>query len=236
MQTNITNNMKLTKLRFLKIIFDTEIKPWEIPAFRGAISEKVGFDRDVFHNHRSDGSVYYRYPLIQYKSFGNNPGMVCMGDSVDEIYHLFSGKSNIIRFSGEAHELKIKELNLKQFNMQIWDKSFDYRLSRWLPLNQKNYNQYFSLQSEKERREMLNRILAGHILSFAKGIGWWMEKRFEVEITDIFRSKQVKFKGNIVTSFDILFRSNVFIPNYTGIGKGVSKGFGVVHEDNNQKK
>ena len=56
----------MEKLKFLRVQFDTEIAPYEIPAFRGAIASKVGRDSVLYHNHLDDKTFRYGYPLIQY--------------------------------------------------------------------------------------------------------------------------------------------------------------------------
>jgi hypothetical protein len=38
-------------IRILTVIFDTEIFPFETPAFRAAIIEKVGRENILFNNH-----------------------------------------------------------------------------------------------------------------------------------------------------------------------------------------
>ncbi|MBK7886859.1 MAG: hypothetical protein IPJ86_05990 [Bacteroidetes bacterium] len=68
------------KLKTLLVVFDNEIKPHEIPAFRGAIIKKVGLDNFLFHNHREDGSVMYQYPVIQYKQIYGKPAIYCLDE------------------------------------------------------------------------------------------------------------------------------------------------------------
>jgi hypothetical protein len=47
----------------------------------------------------------------------------------------------------------------------------------------------------------------------------------------------MKYKGISFAAFDVLFKTNVSLPNYTGLGKGVSHGFGtVVRMYNNEEK
>jgi hypothetical protein len=55
-------------IRLLRVEFDAPLKPYEVPAFRGAVVAKVGREHDLFHNHLDDTRYAYRYPLVQYKS------------------------------------------------------------------------------------------------------------------------------------------------------------------------
>ncbi|NJL75795.1 MAG: hypothetical protein HC892_13005, partial [Saprospiraceae bacterium] len=77
----------MKKLRLLTITFDTEIKPYETPAFRGAVIERVGIQHTWFHNHQidpdTDHQYYYRYPLVQYKCNRKQPVLMFLDKAVE---------------------------------------------------------------------------------------------------------------------------------------------------------
>ena len=86
---------KIKKLRVLSVSFDTHIKPYELPSFRGALAHKVGIEHEWFHNHdNATGGFHNRYPLIQYKLdtyMGQfRPMMLCLDAAVEEAHHFFS--------------------------------------------------------------------------------------------------------------------------------------------------
>jgi hypothetical protein len=41
----------MKNLRILQVAFDTEIQPYELPYFSGAVARKVGIEHEWFHNH-----------------------------------------------------------------------------------------------------------------------------------------------------------------------------------------
>ncbi len=215
--------------RYLSIVFDTIIKPHEIPAFRGAIAQKVGFNKDVFHNHRADGSFYYRYPLVQYKQFGRHPGIVCLEHSIDELYHLFSKKTNTVFIHRRELELKVKDLTLKTIDLELTKSPIAYSLHSWVALSQKNYSIFSQFGTVEEKIKMLERILTGNILSFAKGIDWWLEQRLDLEITEVIAERWMKNKNTKIKVFDLNFTANITLPPFIGLGKGASRGFGVTN-------
>ncbi len=98
-------------------------------------------------------------------------------------------------------------------------------LSPWIALNQKNIDEYRK-SNDMEREEILKKVLIGNVISMSKGLNYtvndkvkcWLnlEKR-EVNIKNI---KHVAFIGE--------FKVNFNIPDYFGIGKNVSKGFGTI--------
>lgn len=220
----------MKKIRILNVIFDTEIQGHEIPAFRGAVAEKVGLENIIFHNHLNDQSFLYKYPLIQYKRISKCPAIQCIDYGVDEIHKFFENKSWDLKISDRILDMKIKSLQMNQFTMQVWNKNFDYTIQNWIALNQENYPKFQTIESLTERIAFLEKTLTANIISFAKGIEWTIDKPIELHIKDLKESKAVTLKGKKVMGFNIDFSCNVFIPNYIGLGKSVSLGFGMVKQ------
>jgi len=215
------------KIRLLNIEFENEIHPWEVPAFRGAVIESAGRKNIIFHNHKQDNYVY-SYPLIQYKRIGKKPHLVCIEEGVDEIHKFFENMQEGVFLNDRPYEIKIGNLNLSTFTMQVWDKAFYYHLSDWLPLNQDNYTKYNAINDEHEQIQFLNKILTGNVLSFAKGINWTIDKPIITKIDTIDRIKTLRIKGVRRVVFNVSFKTNIFLPISIGLGKNVSLGYGVV--------
>lgn len=220
----------MKKVRILTIVFDNEIKPYEVEAFRGAVIHKAGLEHDIFHNHQSDGKSINRYPFIQYKQIKNKPCLFCIEQGVDEVHHFFTNKNWEILISGRKLNLKIDKLDLKTLNLQAWDKMFNYSMYNWIALNSANYQTFKQLTNDDEKKELLKSILIGNILSMAKTIQWNVNKNIELKINEIKHTKPIKYKNTKMIGFDINFQCNVFLPNYIGLGKGASHGMGVLKQ------
>ena len=218
----------MKKIKLLTVTFDTEIKDFEIPAFRGAVINKVGRDSILFHNHIDDNKLLYKYPLIQYKTIGRKPAIQCIDVGVDEIHKFFEKSNWDLMISDRLLEMKIHHLDLNQFTMQVWDKLFLYSISNWIALNKQNYETYLTLESLAEKTILLEKILTANILAFAKGIEWTVDKPIIVKIIELNETNGVKLKGQSVLGFNVTFRCNVFIPKFIGLGKSVSLGYGMV--------
>ena len=218
----------LKRIRYLTVRFDTDLYDYELPAFRGAIVELVGSEHTLFHNHLSTGRFLYRYPVIQYKRIGSNPAIICLDEGVDEIHHVFNNASWDVQIGDRPVQLRIKDMRMNQFTMQAWEHRFPFCIRNWLALNQKNYEAYQELTGLVERITFLERILTGNILSMAKGLDWRIDREVIVRINDLSPLRWLRFKGQLLASFDADFSTNVFLPDFIGLGKGVSTGFGVV--------
>ncbi len=221
----------LIRIRYLTVRFDALIDRHELPAFRGAIANAVGPEFTLFHNHddREPGGFIYRYPAIQYKRMGRNPLIVCVEAGVDEIHHLFQQPSWDIDLNGRPLTLAVADLRLHQYTLQAWETMFPFRLTDWLALNSANYARYQTLTTDADRTDLLERVLRGNILSMAKGLGWHIDREVRVRIRDASPMRLLRFKNQLLAGFDVDFTTNVFLPDWIGLGKGVSVGFGVVH-------
>ena len=218
----------MKKVRVLNIQFDSELHTSEISAFRGAIIEKVGKESTLFHNHTGDVSYRYGYPLIQYKSIGKHAAIMCVDYGVDEIHRFFEQPDWKLNLNGREMNMKISRMNLNEFTMQVWDKMFDYSILCWLALNEENMPRYKAAEYETDRIELLENVLKSNIISFAKGIEWTVDKPIELKILKMNEPRITKYKNIPKLAFDLSFRTNVFLPNFIGLGKGVSRGFGTV--------
>jgi hypothetical protein len=225
------------ELRILSVTFDSHLEPWELPKFRGAIAHKVGLEHEWFHNHKalsSNFKFHYRYPLIQYKLHQNNPMLLCIDQAVEEAQHFFSKPDWTLMIGDKQHDMRIKNLNVKQFSMNLLEEKKEYRIHNWLALNQANYSLFQTLDRLSEKLDFLEPILISNILSFAEGIGWQIPGQVELAITDLLNIQLIEHKQVKRMAFNLHFKSNVFIPNFIALGKGGSYGFGVIKENRQQ--
>ena len=225
--------MKKTKTLFVQ--FDDSLPAWQVPAFRGAMIEKVGREHALFHQHQPDAGYIYQYPLIQYKSVQQKPSLLCIGEGVDEIHKFFGLRSWEVTIAGEKHQLKIHRLDMNNITINVWEKCFCYTIQNWRALNEENYQRYRATTSLVEKVALLERLLTGNILSFAKGIEWRVEKPVKVELQEIRGGKIIRYKGVPLMAFDVQFRCNVFLPEYLGLGKSASHGFGIIRHYREQR-
>ena len=233
----------MPKLRYLKIQFSNEIKPWELPCFRAAVIEATERRSTLFHNHRGNNGFMYRYPKIQYKLTQRKASIICLGEGTDDIHYLLANRSLRLRIGEREEDFSIEDVHLNYHQLQTWQGWFNYSIKNWQALNQENYKRYTQLQSEVERLQFLEKMLLGNLLAFAKTMAVdKTERPIEVKITRKKGEKWLKYKGRKVLTFDLNVQANVSLPDHIGLGKGVSVGFGNVKrfgsrqsEDGNQQ-
>ena len=105
-------------------------------------------------------------------------------------------------------------------------------ITPWLGLSQKNYKKYrndYLDASAKEKMKFLKKLIIGNILSFAKGVDWWVEGEIVVEAK--LEEVSVKFKNEEMIGFKGYFYSNIYLPEFIGLGKSTSRGFGTIRRE-----
>lgn len=218
-------------IRTLTVITDAEIRQKEVPLFRGAVIHSLGEHPNVyFHNHLDDDKFRYAYPLIQYKRLEGKAAIVCVEDGVDIIGQFLTeadgrltiGERQIICNTGKIQPARIL--------VQTWEEMFSYHISRWLPLNSKNYHLYKEIEGVVEKASFLENILKANLLSMLKGLDIHLEKELILKITEISDPYLIYNKGVKMMAFNADFKCNLSIPNNIGIGKNASIGCGIVHQ------
>lgn len=217
----------MNKQKILTIRFKNALRQEELQHFRGAINHAMEKANILFHNH-TDDNYRYSYPLIQYKRISRCATIVCINEGTGVIGEFFSNCNFDIVLGSKNIELDVDSVKANQVIVQVWDDLFSYRINKWLPFNQTNYRQYSEQEGISEKCTMLEKILIGNILSFAKGLGLFVDKPIICKITDIDKLYVIRYKGVSMTSFDAEFKCNMSILDFVGLGKGVSLGFGTV--------
>lgn len=194
------------------------------------------FKNVLFHQHKEDGSLRYKYPLIQYKIIDNNPLVLGLGDGSEEIINHFLDIEELKIadkiYIQPAGRLKVDLEDLfinNNYDMPAYKYNF---ITPWLGLSQKNYkkykNNYLDTAVDKKMK-FLKRLIIGNILSFAKGIDWWIEEEIVVEAK--LEEISVQFKNEDMIGFKGYFYSNIYLPELIGLGKSTSRGFGTISRE-----
>jgi hypothetical protein len=74
-------------------------------------------------------------------------------------------------------------------------------------------------------------MLVGNLLSLAKGLGWHVENPIIANVQHLLRERKITYKNTPLIAFDVTFSTNVFLPDYIGLGKSSAMGYGVVRRN-----
>ncbi len=205
---------------------EAKLSPNIAEKMRGYIGNR--FIEDSFlHNHETNGKEIYRYPMVQYKIVNESPLFIGIKDGVGSLWTVFDELLEL-KFDNDEHEVFEKKSLLKKVCFGASENIFQYSfLTPWLALNEKNYEKYQMLGGWGKRKELLEKILIGNIISMSKSLGYTVPPPIEANIHHL---KEVKasLKGTPMLGFLGQFSVNFEIPDYWGIGKSVSRGFGTI--------
>jgi hypothetical protein len=193
---------------------------------RGYVGNKFA-DDSVFHNHDRNGADIYRYPLVQYKVIDGTSLILGIAGGMNALWKIFDEVSMVVLGDYKVEIFDKKSL-IKQGLLRTTDNRPSYSfLTPWLALNQKNYEKYVILEAWTKRKAMLESILVGNLISMSKSLGYTVPAPITARLG---KMKEVKtsLKGTPMLGFLGEFSVNFDIPDYWGIGKSVSRGFGTV--------
>lgn len=181
----------------------------------------------ILHNHYSDDKFLLTYPSVQYKVIDDMFHILGINDAGRIVKHI---SQNLEFFDlDKRYNIERVIINQKEYDIKPSSQERHYKfISPWLGLNQNNYQRYIDSDSWKEKKELLNKILVGNILSMSKGLGIVVNKRLYAKTHLI--EKPVEYKSIIMKGFMGEFKVHYDIPDYFGLGKGVSQGFGCVKQ------
>ncbi|MEX0861225.1 CRISPR-associated endonuclease Cas6 [Nitrosopumilus sp.] len=199
--------------------FDSEqnVTPIQLRGFLAHLFTNIS----EFHHH-SDNS--YHYPLIQYKRIDKKLAVIGLGEFADVVFDKMSNLDHIT-----TQDQKISLTNIELQNMVYYPKEIKSKYkfaSPWIALNKENYTKY-SLLVKKDQRQFLEKILVGNILSMLKGMKIFVDYMITVKIVQ-YKSITITAHKNKFAGFFCNWDSNITIPEYCGLGKSISKGFGDV--------
>lgn len=187
----------------------------------------------AFHHHGENGLIY-QHPLIQYKVVDGKGLLTGLGQGS---YLIASIKPpSQIQVNKRLVSVVRSELNRNGCFLGISNASKTFRfISPWLGLNSRNKKEYDRLCSLNKSTDLLfSRILIGNLISLSKALRYNVTERIKVSVNlspaGIFTVKP----GTELLGFTGEFSTNFEIPDYWGIGKSSSRGFGAIETVNAQ--
>ena len=202
---------------------ELKLKNRDAEKIRGYIGNRY-IDNNLLHNH-DDNKFIYRYPLVQYKVIDNIPTIIGINEAANIVAKIGLFEDELI-IRDVSYDINKKEINKENIEFGCTDDYKEYEfVTPWIAINQKNRAEY-QYGNEIKKEEILKKILIGNIISMSKGLGYTVSKQLICWIN--VEEKRVKLKGITHVGFVGKFKVNFKIPDYLGLGKSVSRGFGTI--------
>ncbi len=207
---------------------EIELTPRYGHKLRGFFGNYFQEHSPLLHNHLEGTDKYrYAYPLVQYKVVEKRPMLVGFNEGAQLLVELFL-KIDQLELEGLTIPVHQKNIQSKKLTAGYADDLFEYEFKTlWMALNQDNYTQWKNL-NQQNRKDFLKPLLVNHIIAALRGVdcGPPKEKRLMCALQT--EERRTNFKNNIMTAFTGSFTINADLPDYMGIGKSVSRGFGTI--------
>ena len=211
------------------VVFSCTLSDKEVPLFRGAMLHAVQGESTLFHDHIGEG-FRYRYPLIQYRPMEGYASVIGLeegGEAIDRF--LAEGDICKVRIGRRTEPLLVTRIKRLQTTFALTAETEQtYVIRHYLPFNQENYKAYQEMDSLIERYALIEKCIVGNILSLAKSLGVFFDQKVVAKLVAVDNEALYKYKNIKMVGFDLKFKTNVQLPQYIGLGKGVSLGFGEI--------
>lgn len=197
---------------------------------RGFFATKFN-EYSLLHQHNVDKFIY-RYPMVQYKMIDRTPTVIGINEGAEVLKEIYDEYEKITLNDNE-YKIVERGITYKEEDFGISEKLIKYEfITPWFALNQENFRKYLSFD-KGQQAELLNKNLIGNILSMSKSLGYQVPEKIKC-YTEL-KSRSSSLKGNEIIAFKGSFITNFLIPDYFGLGKSVSRGFGTVRKWTGEK-
>jgi hypothetical protein len=196
---------------------------------RGAIADRYR-EWSIMHQHFGNQYLYH-HPLVQYKVIDETPMVVGLGIGAELLAALKPPGELVLNGT-------LVPFDQARIVSEIYEPDFStphcfHFATSWLALNEENYVRYreYEIHEKSEAiRTMLEKILIGNILSFAKGLGLSILATLRARINqwhaEPVRAKQ--HKTGMMLGFAARGEITFSAPPFWGFGKQSSRGNGVL--------
>ena len=173
----------------------------------------------------------YLYPRVQVKILNEQIYIVGIKEGVEPIMALIDNVKSFnfgnITINIDKYEA---EENVNQF--KVTEKLFRYKfITPWIALNKSNGGKYRFL-TDQEKPLFLNKLLGQNLLFIAKEVGEDIKTKIYTKVIVDSISPE-KIDDNGWGAFDGEFKTNFILPSYTGLGNGITRGYGTMFSLNN---
>ena len=154
-------------------------------------------------------------PSIQYRVIKGQAAIFSCGEGVDNSLRMWLlSRQGSFKLGNREMPLLISGMEEKIHTLSLLPTPKLYRIMDYLPLNTENYLRWKRAESLHERIELLERILAGNIITFVHHLGWRLPDRLEVKLMAIREMKTITVHGTQRIAFNLIYKANIDLPSW----------------------
>ncbi|MFC1746879.1 CRISPR-associated endonuclease Cas6 [Candidatus Neomarinimicrobiota bacterium] len=200
-----------------------ELTPYQL---KGAIIRQFP-DHPIIPFINGQYRVSVRYPRIQVKVLRNQLCLFGLGEGYDNV---MAFQEQLESFDVEDQHFTVKEREILESTLDYHEPSDEFIrykfITPWVALDRKSLARFKSLLP-RERINFLNRLLVQNLLFIVRDL------QFDVSFNVSCRVRLQSLSPRVVEeqgsgSFKGYFTSNMEIPDYLGLGNGITKGLGTI--------
>ncbi len=169
----------------------------------------------------------FLYPRVQVKILNEQIYLVGIKDGADPVLEM-TKELELLNFGNITFKILDKDVEESIDQFKHVDQLLRYRfVSPWIALSKNTQNRYKFLKN-KDRIAFLNRLLGQNIVFLAREMGVELNEKVYTKLRlDSLFPKPV-YENNW-GSFSGEFQTNFILPNYIGVGNGITRGYGAIH-------
>jgi len=168
----------------------------------------------------------HRYPVLQCKQVKRNLMVTGIGQGADCLCHL-TGDLTTLGSGENSCRITARDPAIRSELFGVIDASDTYEFQTpWLALNQQHAKKFYDLNGKPQRDAFMQKLLMSHLTTLAKSLDYTITVPITCEAKVRFLRERIERENVIV--FLGKFRTNLRIPDYLGIGRSVSQGYGTI--------
>ena len=169
----------------------------------------------------------FLYPRVQVKILNEQIYILGLNEGVEPVLSLVE-KFDFLDFGNITFQVLGADVDKNDNRFHPTNRLIRYRfITPWVALNQITGSRYRFLNNA-ERAVFLNRLLGQNIVFLAREMGLDIEKKIytKTSLTSLFPKPVDEHNWGAFTGE---FRTNFILPNYIGVGNGITRGYGTIY-------
>jgi hypothetical protein len=181
----------------------------------------------LLHQENAAGFIH-RYPVVQCRQIKNTLMVMGINEGAEFLKH-WSDHYDEIGIAENTCTIREKSpaLQEEEFGVSSIKQSYEF-ITPWLPFSQENNRKFYLLKGKEERDAFIRTMLVGNILTLSKSLGYTVPGPVTADINMHFQKERID--GASVITLSGKFSLPFFIPDYLGLGRSVSAGYGVIRK------